>query len=192
MIVRDKIIVLKNQAFSESDLIVRGLNQQGCQLSFIAKGALKSKRRFAGGVLEPSSYIELDYKKSKSSLYPIQQAWILEDFRKLRSSWSRLNLALYFLSVMEKLSQEGETDSANLFHLLGNSLKQAETSSDLESLKILFQAKILYLQGVLSQEISNSELLNKTIEKHEELNLNPIEKKALLNRLNHNLKIYIT
>lgn len=192
MIVRDKIIVLKNQAFSESDLIVRGLNQQGCQISFIAKGALKSKRRFSGGVLEPSSYIELDYKKSKSSLYPIQQAWILEDFRKLRTSWSRLNLALYFLKIMEKVSQEGEMNSEELFHLLGNSLKQTESSSDLNSLKILFQAKVLFLQGVLSQEVLNSKLLDKSLEKHEELKLNALEKTRLLNQLTTDLKYYLS
>ena len=192
MIVRDKIIVLKNQAFSESDLIVRGLNQQGCQISFIAKGALKSKRRFSGGVLDPSSYIELDYKKSKSSLHPIQQAWILEDFRKLRTSWSRLNLGLYFLKVMEKVSQEGEMNSEELFHLLGNSLKQTEVSSDLKSLKILFQSKILFLQGVLSQEALNSKLLDKSLEKHEELELNTLEKTRLLNQLTTDLKNYLS
>ena len=192
MIIRDKIIVLKNQDFSESDLIVRGLNQQGCQISFIAKGALKSKRRFSGGVLEPSSYIELDYKKSKGSLYPIQQAWILEDFRKLRTSWSRLNLALYFLKVMEKVSQEGEMNSEELFHLLGNSLKQTEVSSDLKSLKILFQSKILFLQGVLSQEVLNSKLLDKSLEKHKELKLNALEKTRLLNQLTTDLKYYLS
>jgi len=191
MIVRDKIIVLRSQPFLESDLIVRGLNQQGCQISFIAKGALKSKKRFAGGVLEPSSYIELDYKKSKSSLYPIQQAWILEDFRKLRSSWSRLNLAFYFLKIMEKVSQEGEANSKELFHLLGNSLKETENSSDLESLKILFQAKVLFLQGVLSQEIVKLKILDKTLEKHAELELSSLVKRKLLSQLTTELKNYL-
>ena len=192
MIVRDRIIVLKKQPFSESDLILKGLTQKGSQLSFIAKGALKSKRRFMGGVLEPSSYIEIDYKKSKGSLHLIQQAWFLEDFRKLRTAWSRLQLAFYFLSIMEKISQEGETDSSELFHLLGNSLKQAETSSDLESLKISFQAKVLFFQGVLSKEDSSEKLLNKTIEKHEELSLEPTEKKSLLHHLDQHLKSYLT
>ena len=47
MFLKDRIIVLKNQPFSESDLIVRGLNSRGCQVSFIAKGALKSKKTFS-------------------------------------------------------------------------------------------------------------------------------------------------
>lgn len=192
MIIRERMIVLKNQTFAESDLIVRGLTQKGSQISFIAKGALKSKRRFAGGVLEPISYIELDYRKSKGSLQSIQQAWVLESFPKLRTEWARLNLAFYFLKIMEKISQEGEADSSSLFHLLGNSLKQAETSSDLESLKILFQAKILFLQGVLSKKIPSQKLLNKSLEKHEKLNLNPGEKKSLLHSLNYNLQSYLT
>ena len=192
MIVREKVIVLKSYTFSESDLIIRALNQKGTQLSLIAKGALKSKKRFVGGVLEPSSYIELDYKKTKSSLYPIQQAWILEDFRKLRSEWTRLNLALSFLNIMEKISQEGENDSNELFHLLGNSLKQAEISSDLETLKILFQAKVLFLQGVLAKEISQLNILQKTLEKHEEIHFNPEEKQYYLNHLERQLNNYLS
>ena len=96
MLVRDRIIILKNQVFSESDLIIRGLNSKGCQLSFIAKGALKSRKRFSGGVLDPTAYIELEYRPSKKSLHRLQQAWFLEDFSALRKDYNRLSLALYF------------------------------------------------------------------------------------------------
>ncbi|MBC6415824.1 MAG: DNA repair protein RecO [Bdellovibrionales bacterium] len=191
MLLREKIIVLKNQIFSESDLIVKGLNQKGSQLSFIAKGALKSKKRFRGGVLEPSSYIELEFRFSKSSLHYIQQAWFLDDFSKLRTNWQRLNLALYFLSIMEKISQEGEEDCRELFNLLGNSLKQTEISSDLDKLKIYFQTKVLFLQGVLSEKILLPEILNNAIEKHESLLLSSLKKTKLLQNLTQSLNHYL-
>ena len=44
MLVKEQIIVLNTYPYSESDLIVRGLNSKGCQISFIARGALKSKK----------------------------------------------------------------------------------------------------------------------------------------------------
>ena len=149
---RTQLIVLKTLPFSESDLIVRGLSQKGNQLSLIARGALKSRKRFAGGLLEPSSFIEIEYRPSKRSLHRLQQAWFLKDFRDLRKDYDRLELALYFLQVAGEISQEGTWDSEELFHLLGNALKEAERSPCLGTLKLFFQIKILFLQGVLPKK----------------------------------------
>ena len=191
MIIRDRIIILKNQPFLESDLIVRGLNPKGCQMSFIAKGALKSKKRFSGGLLEPSSYIELEYRSSKKSLKTIQQAWLLEDFKALRTNYNRLNLALYFLQVSSQISQEGTEDSKELFNLLGNSLSLAQHSPCLDSLKLFFQMKILFGQGVLPSELSLPEVLKSALKDHENFKMEKEEKNQFLNRLDHKLKHYL-
>lgn len=191
MLVRDRIIVLKNQPFSESDLIVRGLNTKGCQISFIAKGALKSKKRFTGGVLDPTAYIELEYRPSKS-LHKLQQAWFLEDFSHLRKNYDRLNLALYFLKVIGEISQEGTEDSEELFHLLGNALMEAQESSRLDSLKLFFQIKVLFLQGVLPKELYLPEVLKSTLRKHRDFEMDGEEKKNFLGKLDRTLKHYLT
>lgn len=190
-LLRQRVIVLKTQAFSESDLIIRALNSKGCQLSFIAKGALKSKKRFTGGVLEPTSYIEVEYRPSKRSLHTLQQAWFLKSFSGLRKDYKRLNLALYFLAVIGQISQEGGEDSEELFHLLGNALTEAEQSASLESLKIFFQMKILFLQGVLAKESQMDEVLSKTIEQHRDFKITK-DKEFLLQKLDQTLKHYLT
>ena len=192
MLLRDQIIVLKNQAFSESDLIVRGLNSKGCQLSFIAKGALKSKKRFSGGVLDPTSYIELEYRPSKKSLHKLQQAWFLEDFSGLRKDYNRLNLALYFLKVIYEVSQEGTEDSEELFHLLGNALTELQSSPCLDSLKIFFQVKFLFLQGVLPETYFSSEILKRNLKHHKDFKIDNETKKGYLNTIDQNLKHYLT
>ena len=192
MLLRDKIIVLKKWPFSESDLIVRGLNTKGCQMSFIAKGALKSKKRFGGGVLDPSAYIELEYRPSKKSLHVLQKAWFLEDFSKLRTDYDRLNLALYFIKVMGEISQEGTEDSEELFHLLGNALKEAENSLVLDSLKIFFQMKVLFLQGVLPAEFSHSEILKSALKSHKQFQMEAEKKQILSNKLEQTLKHYLS
>ena len=192
MLVRDRIIVLKNQPFSESDLIVRGLNTKGCQISFIAKGALKSKKRFSGGVLDPTAYIELEYRSSKKFLHQLQQAWFLEDFFHLRRDYNRLNLALYFLKMIHEISQEGTEDSEELFHLLGNALREAQNSSCLDSLKLFFQVKVLFLQGVLPKELALPEVLKSTLKQHKVFKMNEKEKKLLLSKLDQTLKLYLT
>jgi len=191
MLVREQIIVLKNQVFSESDLIVRGLNAKGCQMSFIAKGALKSRRRFSGGVLDPTAYIEMEYHPSKKFLHRLQQAWFLKDFSNLRKDYNRLSLALYFLQVIAQVSQEGVEDSGELFHLLGNALTEAQNSFYLDSLKLFFQVKVLFLQGVLPQELSISEVLKNPINQHKYFEMKEEQKKILLNQLDQSLRLYI-
>ena len=190
---RDKIIVLKNRPFSESDLIIQGLNPKGLRLSFIAKGALKSKRRFAGGLLEPSSYIELEYRPSKkTSLHSIRQAWLLKSFYRLRESYSRLNLALYFLKLICELSAEGGEEFEELFHLLGNALLEAEESPKPDSLKLFFQVKILFLQGILPKELSIPQILRSVLSEHRNFEMSSDTKKALSTRLDQSLKLYLS
>ena len=191
MLLRERVIVLKNQAFSESDLIVRALNSKGFQMSFIAKSALKSKKRFSGGVLDPASYIELEYRPSKSSLHKLQQAWFLKDFPALRTDYNRLNLALYFLNVIAQLSLEGGEESKEMFHLLGNALTEAQESLQLDSLKLFFQIKILFLQGVLPKEFALPAVLKTPLNQHRAFKMKEEEKQILLHRLNQNLNFYL-
>ncbi len=168
---KDKVIVLKQNRFSETDLIVRVLNQKGALLSFIAKGAVKSRKRFTGGVLEPGHFIGVEYKHSRrSSLHFLCQAWFLKRFENLRRDYDRLQLALHFLSLIEKISQEGVEDSPELFHLLGNSLKALETSNHLPALQFIFEFRLLLSQGVLPPELQTQEFLFFiTIKEHEQL-----------------------
>ncbi len=191
MLIRDRVIVLKNQAFSEADLIVRGLSAKGCQISFIAKSALKSKRRFSGGILDPTAYIELEYRPSKKSLHTLQQAWMLKDFSGLRTDYGRLSLALYFLQVISQVSQEGAEDSEELFHLLGNALTETQHSSCLNSLKLFFQVKILFLQGVLPKDLSVSEVLKSPLNQHARMEMSEEKRQSLLRCLDQSLKRYI-
>ena len=168
---KDKVIILKHTRFGESDLIIRALNQKGALVSFIAKGAVKSKKRFTGGMLEPGHFIGVEYKKStSSSLYFLRQAWFLKRFENLRKDYDRLKMALHFLYLAEKIGQEGVEDSADLFNLLGNGLTALETSKHLNALQFMFEFRLLLSQGVLPKEIQNQKhLLNITVAEHENL-----------------------
>lgn len=162
---KEQIIVLKSIPFLESDLIVHGINDQGATKHFIAKGALKSTKRFTGGVLEPTSFIKVEYRVSKS-LNRLREAWLLNDFKNLRKDYDRLQMALYFVKVISQISQEGITDSKELFHLLGNALSLAESSSSLPLLKTFFQIKLLFIQGVLPPSPLFSKILQSSLKDH--------------------------
>lgn len=187
MLKREKIIVLKTFPFLESNLIVRGLNSKGVKMSFIARGALKSKKRFGGGVLEPCSFIQVEYRPS-SSLNKLQEAWFLKDFVSLRTDYDRLTAALYFVQLVENFSTESEEDSRELFNLLGNALVEAERSCHLENLKLFFQVKLLFLQGVLPHPDRYSDILNSALKAHEHFNQ---KDKALLFKSEQALNRYL-
>jgi DNA repair protein RecO (recombination protein O) len=147
----ERIIVLRKIKHGESDLIIHGLNKAGAKMSFFAKAAAKSKKRFGGGVLEPTHYIKISYQKSKSDegLMRLDEARLLEDFKNLRLDYERLETALYFVTLIEKVSKEGVVDSPEIFDLLGNALRAAETSNNLSKLRMHFQIRLLAGQGVM-------------------------------------------
>ncbi len=168
---KDKVILLKQNQFGESDLIVRALNQKGALISFIAKGAVNSRKRFIGGVLEPGHFIGVEYKLSRSSsLHFLRQAWFLKRFDGIRKNYDRLKMALHFLFLVEKIGQEGVEDSPDLFNLLGNGLTALETSRSLSALQFVFEFRLLLSQGILPEELQEKrQLFNITISEHEKL-----------------------
>ena len=168
---KDKVIVLKQNIFEENHLIIQTLNTKGSKLSFIAKGAKNSKKRFTGGVLEPGHFIGVEYRaSSRSALHFLQSAWFLKRFENLRTNYDRLKLALHFLHLIERVSQEGTHDNADLFNLLGNSLKALEHSQDLLALQFIFEYRLLLSQGVLPEELhSRQKLLHITAAEHSQL-----------------------
>src|SRR3954464_7988161 len=109
---KDKIIVLKTYKHGESDLVVHGLNPLGARMNFFARGAMKSRKRFAGGILEPTHYLEVGYKPGTSHdggdpLHSLLDANLIREFPKLRNNYERLEGALYLLRLVHKLGQQG-------------------------------------------------------------------------------------
>jgi len=153
-VIEDKILILKKTLHNEGSLIVSGLNRQGAKMVFYARSALQSRKRFGGGVLEPTHYVLVSYQESKQegSLYRLTEAQLLEDFSQLRTDYDRLSLALWAVGVVEKMSREGVVDSNELFDLLGNLLRSAETSPHLSQLRAHFIVKLLSIQGVFPTE----------------------------------------
>ncbi len=168
----EKVIVLSKKQSKDSDLLIKGINEQGSKLLLYARSALKSKKRFGGGILDPFNYLEVSYEDSHrkkgqvSDLHFLTEAKLIYDFPHLRKDWTRLNLGFYFLQTIEKVSHHELPDSTELFNLLGNSLKTLETSEHLETLQLHFNLKVLHLNGLMPQIENSSEFLALPIQKH--------------------------
>lgn len=185
---KEKLIVLRTFKWRESDLMVHGLSPQGQRLSFLARGALKSKKRFGGGVLEPTHYILAHYKPQPSRddenpLHTLQEAEVLRGFDGLREVYERLDSALFMVGLMDKVAQPGITDAPELFDLLGNALKAAEASCHLELLRLHFEVKLLYLLGVLPSQGWYAPLLQRSLQDHASLEILPHELRRFQNEI---------
>lgn len=153
----DRMIVLRKIKFQENDLIVHGINSRGMRISLLAKAALKSKKRFGGGVFDPFHYIEFGLSrlpKNEDQLLVVQEAKILKDFELIKKSYDRLQVGFQILEMVYKVIQAGDAHGEALFQLLGNALTALEyyDEKQLEVLRTSFVLKFLLQQGVLKTE----------------------------------------
>lgn len=151
--------MLKKVRYSESDLIVTGISAEGEKKSFLARSALKSRKRFGGGVLEPLHHVKLTYsdKTDKNQLSVLEEAQIINDFELLKKDYDLLQFGLFAVECVLRVSQEGDNLSDSLYNLLGHCLKNLSTRDlnydlHIPILKIQFYLKLLSNQGVLELE----------------------------------------
>lgn len=151
---QDRFIILKKIKYGEADLIIQALGTNGSCTSFIAKSALKSKKRFGGGILEPLHFVNFTYKETQDSakLKTLSEATLIEDFRDIRTSYDKLDLALFILKCVSNVSLEGDQHSEFLFNLTGHALRAVSKTENPNMLKLHFCLKFLYQQGVISIE----------------------------------------
>ncbi len=191
---RETLVLLKKIKYGESDLILHGLTSKGTKLHFIAKGALTSRKRFGGGILEPTHYLSVSYKEKSGrdeELKVMEEATLIEDFRGLRDSYEKLEMAFEVLNLVSQVAQEGDENSKDLFDLLGNTLRALQDSKSLSILWLQFEIKILAQQGVLAQDVDNIDLFRGPIRDHDSIKLSGEEISKLNHRVSYLLKSYL-
>lgn len=165
-------LILRTMVFKEADLQIDALNSQGGKHHFLARSALKSKKRFGGGTLEAMNYVHLTFedRKEKVDFVPLSEARLLDGFEGLRSEYDRMQMGLSFVRDVSRLTVHGEENSASIFNLLGNALKKLEKTSELRILKLHFRIKLLFYSGYLPNEegVFNS-FLNEPLQSCEKL-----------------------
>lgn len=148
-----QFLILRKVKYGEADLILHALSSEGEKMSFLARGALRSKKRFSGGILEPLHHVKLTYSASqRSELHTLKEAQLLQGFDTLRTDYDKLTFALLALDCVGRVSLEGDSESSSLYNLLGHTLKQLELVQGLPIIKTQFYLKFLLQQGVLEAE----------------------------------------
>lgn len=195
--VQDKVFILKKIRYGDTDLILQALNPRGARLSLFARAALKSKKRFGGGVLEPTHYVHILYDDKSSSarneppLHALKEASLLEGFDSLRTDYERIETGLHFVQLISDVVREGDVDSPELFNLLGNALRAAGMSQRLSLLRIHFEVKLLANQGVLPHEAEELLLLHAPVSEHQKLSLADTDWRRVQGRVRRVLAEYL-
>lgn len=172
---QEKFIILRKMKFGEADLIIHALSAAGAKKSFMARSALKSKKRFGGGVLEPTHFVQFTYKERKADnqLNVLNEAILIDDFQEIRQDYDKLEFALFMLNCAYHVSQEGDADSHFLYNLIGHSLRKLGKINNLQQFKLHFCLKFLFQQGVISGEAWMNPFLKTNIADSENLDKAP-------------------
>jgi DNA repair protein RecO (recombination protein O) len=191
----EKMLILRKVRYGEADLILTCLNQHGRVMTLIAKSALKSKKRFGGGILEPTHYITATYTpppRDSEKMGVLNEAVLIQDFQFLREDYEKLEYALQVLKTVAHVSHEGEMHSQKLFDLVGNAILAAKDSKHLGRLRTQFEVKFLNQQGVLPPENEYRPLMLAPLRDHAKISLSDEEWSALRARLRYHLDSYLT
>lgn len=139
-------IVLRARPYGESDKIVTFLTEDFGKLTGIAKGALRSRRRFVNS-LEPFSLVTLRFEdRAHTNLAFISGADLLFGLRQLGSSLERISYASYLVEITDGLISEREENSAVFQHLREGLRHLEEIGSSLRFLTY-YELKLLHLAG---------------------------------------------
>ena len=143
---KTRALVIKSINLSESDRLVTFMTENQGKVKCVAKGARKIKNQF-WGALEPMSLIHLIYfGKEHQSLFRLNHSDIIESFQTIRDDFSKLYTGVYFLDLIDAMILEGHPEK-KIFNLLYQSLAALNQQTELESLRRLFEIRLLTLSG---------------------------------------------
>jgi DNA repair protein RecO (recombination protein O) len=140
-------IVLRSWPYGESDKIVCLLTENFGKIRGIAKGAKRSRRRFANS-LEPFSLVNLRFQdRPHGGLVFLLSADSTVVFKKLHSSLEKITLASYLVEIIDGLIGERD-ENVLVFQHLKNGLLflESDGAGPLEFLTS-FELKLLRLVG---------------------------------------------
>lgn len=139
-------IILNHKDFGESDQIITFFTYSLGKIKGIAKGAKKSRKRFANQLELFSLVRPIFWEKQRSSLARIEQCDLLQPFASIRNVPERFAYAAYFCELADVWTKERDPHT-KLFHLLVWTLRNINKGASLAQLSVLFQVRLLTVVG---------------------------------------------
>ncbi len=138
--------VLRSLSYGESDLIVTFYSREFGKIKGIAKGAKRSKKRFAN-VFEPFSLANIIFsQKNRDTLALIESCDIIDHYAAIRQDLGKTLTASYFIDLTDHFSPEGKHNE-NLFLLLADYLSWLGRENVSDAAIRFFEMRLLKIAG---------------------------------------------
>lgn len=145
---KTEAIVLHSLDYGESDRIVTFYTRDFGKLQGIAKGARRSRKRFANALeLFCCSHIVFS-RKSRDSLALIEESRVRRHFENIRQDLEKTLMSSYLIELTDRFTRE-DKKGEELFQSLHDFLLQIDGGSCSEALLRFFEFRLLKLVGYL-------------------------------------------
>jgi len=145
-----RAFVLRAVDFGESDRILHLLLPDAGRVTAIAKGARRSRRRFAGSLdLFQHLRVQID-RRRRGAMARLDQAVLLRSFGALRVDPSRFAVGCYLLELLDRMAPEGgaRADTRRLFDFALAALELLSQRPVDGSLRTLLELRALEALGL--------------------------------------------
>jgi len=140
--------VLKTQDYRDTSLLVTFFSKEMGKIRAIVKGGRDGRGRL-GSTLEPFSLNEiLVYPRKRSDLCLVSGSELVEGFHGLRADLWQLGCAMYFLELVDALTDQGHAQP-EIYKLLEEALSHLEGHPVARSMR-LFEIKLMRHLGFLA------------------------------------------
>jgi len=140
-------LLLRRTKFSDTSLIITWLTRDHGKIKTIAKGALRPKSPFAG-TLDLFFETEIAFvRSSRSEIHTLRETALRNPFEGLRKEYARVELAAYFVELLELLT-EPEHPVPELFDLLHRALAYLEGAVPERRVLLHFENELARLLGI--------------------------------------------
>lgn len=137
---------LKSLSYGESDLIVTFYSREFGKIKGMAKGAKRSKKRFAN-VFEPFSLTSIIFsQKNRDTLAFIESCDIIDHYTAIRQDLEKTLTASYFIDLVDHFSPEGKHNE-DLFMLLSDFLAWLVRENISDTAIRFFEMRLLKIAG---------------------------------------------
>ena len=135
-------VVLRSTPYGESDLIVTLYTMDFGKIKGIAKGAKRSRKRFAN-TLEICSYVQvIFFEKETRDLVRLNHCDLIRPFARLREDITKLAWASYFIELVNEMTAE-RIKNKPLFELLIFFLNLVDRGMLKEEIQRIFEVRLL-------------------------------------------------
>jgi DNA repair protein RecO (recombination protein O) len=139
-------VVLRTLDYGESDRIVTLYTADFGKIKGIAKGARRSRKRFAN-TLEPFTLSTFLFSsRGDAQLSFLESADVIDHYPAIRADLEKTLLASYLVDLTDQFTLEGKA-SSNLFELIRDFLKLIDEAQASDGLMRFFEMRLLKHSG---------------------------------------------